>query len=413
MKKSTFDLMQRTIQEASRKLVEEYAKVSGLQLGEGDDRVSEKEALGRLEQTCEFLYANLMGEDYEGNAMSVPGLPMTEATASSDFSIVFPRVYSQVLQLPKEPNLFLQNAVAQTLPLAWDAPEFIEFPEMAGLIAHEMAEGQEYERQTFAFAQSRVSMRMGKIGVASSLTDEIVKRSIWPLVTLTLQAMSAAIDRRVEAMLYRTMLERARVVFDNNSVASNYLELRTTGVGTAGTWNGSYSYFDLVKQAAVILDARYNASHMLAHPLSWSIWAQDPYLMATFFHRGAIGNGVWGRLPQYDQSAIMPFGLQYVPYYAIPFSPDYTLTSTGSSLGSASIVSDIYVIDAQNSLYLATRGEKEMDEINDWWKDGRSLKARKYAGVAAKDLGRGMTVARNVRMVRNYEAIMTVRTQTG
>lgn len=413
MKKSTFDLMNRTIQEANRKLVEDYVKVNGLQLGEGEDKISESQALTQLNSACEYLYANLMGEDYEGKQMNMPSFPMAEASSSADFSIVFPRVYSQILQLPKEPNLFLQNMIAQTLPLAWDAPEFIEFPEMAGLVAHEMAEGAEYERQTGGFTQSRVSMRMGKIGVASSLTEEIIKRSIWPLVSLTLQAMGAAIDRRVEAVLFRTMTERARVVFDNNSVASNYAEMRTTGVGTTGSWNGSYSYFDLVKQAAVVLDARYTATHMIAHPLSWSIWAQDPYLMATFFHRGAIGNGVWGRLPQYDQAAIMPFGLQYIPYYAIPFAPDYTLTSTGSSLGASPIVSDVYVVDAQNALYLATRGGTEMDELADWWKDGRALKARKYAGVAAKDLGRGMTVAKNVRIVRNYEAIMTVRTVTG
>jgi hypothetical protein len=225
-------------------------------------------------------------------------------------------------------------------------------------------------------------------------------------VTLYLRKMGEAINRFVEEKLFNAMTNMATTVFDNENSDSQY---RTTGVGSTQAWNGTFSYFDLVKMMAVLLTRKYSASHLMAHPLMWSVFAQDPLVMAIFFHGGQMGQGVWTREPQYNQQAALPMNLQYVPYYALAFSENYTLSGAGSSLGAAAVTSDLYVIDKSNALFMATRGDIEVDDMEEWLRDSRAMKARKYVGVAVKDQGRGMVVAKKVRVARNYEALYTLR----
>jgi hypothetical protein len=403
------------IQEATSKSVEprlkEFAKVNGI------DYTAENrdEILASLKEAEEFYYAQFTGRLSDGQeATNLPAVSINEALNTSDVSVVFPRVISQVLQEPKEPNLFLQNVVADTIKLANDSPLLIEFPTVGALQAFNMAEGQEYTAQTLSFQQHMTSIRIGKIGVAASLTEEIVNQSMWNLIELHMRLMSNAIDRRVETILYKAMTERAQIVFNNESTDTQY---RTTGKAVSSTtvaWNGSFSYNDLVKMCGVLLQNRYEGTHFLAHPLMWPIFAQDPILRAQFYHGGQLGAGIWTRMPAYDQTANFPFGITYVPYYALPFTENTTFSGTaaGSTLGSAPVVSDVYLIDRKNSLFMATRGDTQMDQMDNWYRDATMLKAKKYVGVSAKDQGRGMVVAKNIRVVVNEEPLFNIRTIT-
>jgi hypothetical protein len=158
-----------------------------------------------------------------------------------------------------------------------------------------------------------------------------------------------------------------------------------------------------------MLGNRYEPTHFLAHPLAWPIFAKDPLMKAQFYHGGQMGQGIWTRMPSFDQSANFPFGIAYVPYYALPYNEADTLTGALSSLGS-SLTSDIYLLDARNSLFMATRGDTQMDQMENWFRDATMMKARKYVGVSAKAGGKGMLKAANIRIVENQEPIMTIRT---
>jgi len=412
MKKTIYSLMQKVLEGAPEDLYG-YAAALGVKVGQetnaADNILTEGDLQDRLNETREFIYAQLTGKDYEGNALVFPSpVPYKEAVSSADLSIVVPRVINNVLQEPTEPLLVLQNMIAEPIELPFDSPNYIEFPYMGAFVAEEMAEGQQYQVQTGNFGQGRISLRIGKIGLAAALTDEVIRLSMWPLINIHLRAMANAINRRKEASLYSAMLAECQEVFDNDDADTTK---RTTGVATNQTWNGTFSYFDMIKMWSVMINNRYNATHLLAHPLMWATFAQDPYLMATFMHGGQIGQGVWTRPPQYDQQVNIPFNIQYLPYYAIPFTERATLTLSGSGLG-ATLVSDFYMIDKSNSLYQATRGPIEMDEKEDWYADGKVLKARQYFGAAVKDGGKGMLIARNIRTARNYEALFTVRQVT-
>lgn len=388
--------------------IEKFAENNKLVIGENTGEFTREQVRDRLLEAEEFLYSQFTGTNYEGDEIrDLPAISMTEALNTSDASIIFPRVISDILQEPKEPNLFLSNNVAEVISLPEDAPLTIEFPTVDAMQAFEVAEGQEYTAQALGFAQHMASIRIRKYGVVAALNEEVIKRSMWPIMRLHLRAMSNAIDRKIESTLYQAMTQRAQIVFDNESTS----EYKTTGKAIAASTlvaNGSFSFNDLIKMVGVMIGNRYEPTHFLAHPLAWPIFAQDPIMKAQFYHGGQIGQGIWSRMPSFDQSANFPFGLAYVPYYALTYNETDTLTGDLSAFG-ASLTTDLYMIDARNSLFMATRGGTEMDEMDNWYRDAKMMKARKYAGISAKAGGKGMLKAANIRVVTNEEPLLTVR----
>lgn len=411
MKNSIFNLIEKASNEKLDPRLQRYAAVNGLTIGDGDGEVSREEIIDRLSKAEEFLYAQFSGKTFEGDEIrDLPTLKMNEALNTSDASILFPRVISEVLQEPKEPNLFLTNSVAEIIKLADNTPLLLEFPTVDALQAFEMAEGQEYTAQTLSFQQHMTSIRIKKIGVAAAVNEEVIVHSMWPIVQMHMRMMSNAIDRRLESILFQCMTQRAQTVFDNENADTTY---QTTGKYLTGTGsalaNGSFSYNDLVKITGVMIGNRYEPTHFLAHPLAWPIFAQDPIMKAQFYHGGQMGQGIWTRQPNFDQQANFPYGIAYVPYYALPYNETDTLTGVLSGRGS-SLTTDCYLIDARNSLFMATRGNTEMDQMENWFRDATMIKARKYAGVSAKAGGRGMLKAANIRVVLNEEPLYTIRT---
>lgn len=390
-----------------------YAEYNNFQL-EGDDAVSKEELVRSLNTAQEFMYAQFTGKNFAGENYQVPQVNIKEALSTADVSIVFKRVISEVLQEPRMPQLVM-TGMATKLNLGPDTPLTVEFPTLGGLTAADIAEGGEYPKQELSFQGHLTSMRLGKVGLSTSVTDEVIRQSIWPILNLYMRMMTNAVDLKIESKLYQSMVNYSQVLFDNDinsSIASVY---RTTGQSVAGTsamWNATFSYNDLVKMAGVILGNRYNATHFLAHPLAWPIFATDPILRAQFYHGGQLGAGIWSTAPQFDQEINFPFGgIQYVPYYALPYQEKDVLTYTGSALASA-LTTDVYLVDKQNALLLATRGGKELEDNDDWYRDAKMLKIRQYVGVAAYDGGKGMVAARNIRVARNEEPLFSIRNIT-
>ena len=416
MNNTIFNLLEEATRKEKQPRLEEQAKLNGLEVvekkedAEGDPKkITASDLEDQLHQAQEFVYAQFTGMDYEGKKLTdIPKLGIQEGLSSSDVSIVFPRVISEILDLPTEPELFLTNNLTEIIRLPDNAPLLIEFPAVDALQAFDMAEGQEYTIQTLSYQQHITSIRLKKIGVAAALNEEIIAQSMWPLVTLHLTMMAQAVDRKVESNLFQTMENAAQVVFDNENSDSDYHTQGKSFSAGSESLNATLAYDDIIKMAGILLGNRKNATHMLTHPLAWPILAQDPIMRAQFYHSGAMGAGIWTRLPEFDQSAAMPFGLTYVPYYNIPFTENNTLSGTFS--GEAAVTTtEFYVLDRDKALYMTTRGDTEMDEMDDWFHDAKMMKARKYVGLSAKDRGTGMVRAKAIRVAKNEESLFTIR----
>ena len=401
------------IKEATSKTIERdlkiFAESNGFKLGSGDGEVTRESVVAQMKEAEEYLMALLTREDADGNRWEVPNVPVTEMMSSSDSSVVMKRVIGEVLIKPREPALFLQNVVAKKITLSADAPLTVTFPVVGAYNAQEVAEGGEYKAQALTFQEHIASLRLKKIGVMASLSEEIILHSIYPLIALNLELMANGINRRVEELLFRGLTQKATPVFDNDdSIVAD----RTSGVDYSQVFNGSIALKDILKMAGVVVGNKYEPSHLLIHPLAYPVIFQDPLIRTTFWNRGQMGGSIWSQNPGFDQSQNMPFGLSYVPYYALPYNESGVMaTAPGSGFASA-LLTDLYVIDQNNALAMISRGDTEFDSIDDWFKDATTMKARKYINCAAMDSGRGMTVARNVRVVENFQPIMTVRTTT-
>lgn len=404
MKKMISSLIEQAQRELIDPTLQEYGKNAGLydaneSWEDARDRVAEEVTASR-----EYVRSLL-----EGRA-GVPAISISEAAASSDASIIFRREINTVLQEAVEPVLFLSNQVAEVIQLPWNAPKLIEFANISAVRAGDVSEGMDYPTAQASFGNNTVSIQIGKVGVQMGLPEEMIRSSQWNLLGIYARTAANAVNRFVEAKLYNLFKNKANAVFDNNSASSTFRTTGGTVVSGATSANGSISYYDLVKMAGVVIGNKYTPTHLLSHPLGWPIFMNDPYLRANFFHGGSFGNA-WGQSANFDQQSNMPFGITYVPYYAVDYTESATL-SNWSGLGTIPLVTDIYMIDKNNSLFLANRGGSEMDSWEDFHRDQSVLKCRRFVGVSLKDAGRGVAVARNVCVVRNEEALFTVKQVT-
>jgi hypothetical protein len=412
MKTSIVNLIKEATSKGLDRDLASFADASGLSIGEGEGKITRKEVLGLMNEAKEYVHALLTREDYDGNRYEVPSLPVNEVMVSSDASGVFRRVISEVLIKPREPQNFLMNNVAKKITLAADAPLTVTFPVVGAYQAFEIAENGEYKSQALSMQEHITSLRLKKIGVMASLSEEIVQASLYPLIALNLELMANGINRKCESMLFTTLTQKATAVFDNDDPATYGTDYRTTGKDSSQAFNGSLALKDILKLAAVIVGNRYEPSHMLIHPLAYYVIFQDPIIRSTFFHQGQLGGSIWNQGPAFDQNKNMPFGIQYAPYYALPYNETGVMVNAPGSGFSSALLTDVYMIDARNSLVMLERGDIAMDEKEDWFRDATTLKARKYVNFSGMDAGKGMTVARNVRVVENFTPLFTVRTTT-
>lgn len=410
MKKSIFKQITSLHEENLAPRLSEFVAASGLTLEAGKDNsidlATAKESLKLAEN---YVYAQMSGGlDLNGKEMAVETLNMKEAMTSSDVSIVMPRVISAVLNTPVEPNLFLQNVVADVINLPANAPKSVEFPMLGALDAFEMGETQEYQAQNLSFAQGYATINIQKYGVLTNMSDEVMEQSMWPLLKLSAEACSAAIRRKFESKLFEIFTNVGVTVLDNQSAVAAQ---RTSGTAKNQTANGTFGYLDLFKMIGALMSRKMNPTHFLAHPMCWSIFAQEPYLRAQFYHNGQLGAGIWGKAPTFDQQSNIPFGLTYVPYFNLRHDENTTLTGALSALPAIG-VADVYLIDKANSLAMIKRGDLQVDKMDNFFRDSTALKVKAYAGFTAKEGGLGITVAKNIRMDVNEKAIMTVNQVT-
>jgi len=388
--------------------IQKFAEANGLQIGEGDGKISFKAASEQIKEAEEYVYGLFTRETVDGKHWEPSSIDFREAMASSDSSVIFRRVISEILIEPREPSLFLLNNVANDIKLDAKAPLTVTFPVVSAFQAFEIAEGGEYRQQQLSFQEHIISLRLKKIGVMAGLTEEIVEQSIYPLVALNLRLMANGLNRKKEDLLFKGLYQKATEVFNNDNYTPAPL---TTGVASNQTWNGSLSLRDILKLASVVVGNRYEPSHMLVHPLAFYIIFEDPIIRSLFYTQGQLGSTVWGQKPDFDQSVNMPFGIKYVPYYALPYNETGTfINAPGSGDAFApALETDVYVIDSKNSLAMISRGDNEFDDYDDWFHDTTVMKAKAFINAAAMDSGRGMTVARNVMVVRNYEPLFVVQ----
>jgi len=312
-----------------------------------------------------------------------------EAFASPDAPYLFPKVISRTLKEAAEPQL-LVTPLLSTVRLG--KGRSLEFPAVNAIQAAEIPEGQEYPEQALAIAK-QVEGKVSKKGVKLAFTEEVIADSLWDIVGLHVRAAGRAMARLREQIALGRFAEAATVIFDNDDGAVD----DTTGVDNTGTANGSLTWEDAVEMAAVLMSERHVPTDFILHPLMWSVFLRD----ASFYLTGANVERAWGmnlRSPEGVANNTSPLGLNVI---VSPFVSFTAKTDTEPAK------SDVFLIDRNEVGVFLQKDDLSTDEWNDPTRDIRSMKLKERYDIVMLGDGEGITVAKNVNLVRNYDIQLT------
>lgn len=310
---------------------------------------------------------------------------INEAFASPDAPILFPKVISRTLKEAAEP-VFLVTPLLSTVRLG--KGRSMEFPAVNALAAAEVPEGQEYPEQALAFIK-QVEGKVSKKGVKVVFTEEVIADSLWDIVGLHVRAAGRAMARLKEQIALKAFAKNATIVFDNDD--SDYAD--TTGLGVDGTANNSMTWDDVVDMAAVLASETHSPTDFIIHPLAWALFLRD----AAFHQGGSQYGGAWGKSlgnPGATANASAPMGLNVIVSPFVRFVPRD---------GSTPAKTDVFLIDRNEVGVNLVKDDMSMDQWTDLTRDIRSLKLKERYDIVILGEGEGITVAKNVDLVRNYE----------
>lgn len=315
-------------------------------------------------------------------------ITIKEAFASPDAPILFPKVISRTLKEAAEPQ---QLIVPLLSVVRLGKGRSLEFPAVNALQAAQIAEGQEYPEQALAFTK-QVEGKVSKKGLKVAFTEEVIADSLWDIVGLHVRAAGRAMARLKEQIALKQFAAAATIVFDNDGSQDD-----TTGRDINGAANSSLTWDDVVDMAAVLMAENHVPTDFIIHPLMWSIFLKD-----SVFHVGGSNYpGAWNYNASSKEgvvNATAPLGMNVL------VSPFVEFTAKD---GATPAKSNVFLIDRNEVGVLLVKDDMSTDEWNDPTRDIRSLKMKERYDIVTLGDGEGITVAKNVDLVRNYEVQVT------
>lgn len=357
---------------------------------------------------------------------------------SSDASIFIPKVISQVVKEAVEPVLVITN-LFQTIRLA--TGRSIEFPAVGALTAEDIPEGQAYpERQLQVGSGNVVMVNVVKSGLLVRITEEMIEDSQWDVIGLHLRAAGRALARHKESKASNLFANFGYKVFDNVEPTTAVVGA-TIGRAINGAFNGTPHLNDIFDMIAYLLNSGFTPNTVMMHPLAWLMVAKDPNLREMAWmsngqywggmYSGRVGTTGWddpmnlrsktiapnlsttqtaiptGTFPVPLKVLVSPY-VRFVPKGASVFNQSNGALATNTlvtdSNGKALYpLTDIYVLDDNETGVIVQKDDVSTEEFNDPLRDIRSMKIRERYGLGLLSQGKAVVVARNIAIGLNYE----------
>ena len=376
----------------------ERAELVNSQIGDPDERVSIKDAL------------------------SVPNAPM-----------MFPKVIQNIVREAIEP-LLVGTSLLQRID--YNYGQTITFGATGGLVAMDLAEGQEYPEQTLQTGAGTVTATIGKSGIAVKVTEEMLRYSQFDIIGMHLRAAGRALARHKETKIFNLLRSQGTTIFDNKNPDAAKMGV-TTGRDRSGAANGSVTMDDIFDAWALIVMQGFQPNTLIMHPLTWTMFVKDATMREFVLQNGGgsffgtwTGNpmGGWpgwkpatqgGFGPSYGQHinpADNPAGLTTTP--AGDQSQNLTgapvLPSFAGPMGQLSIVvtpyvpfdtrkmlTDVYLCDRTELGFLIVDEDPVTQEFDDPRVEIKKIKIRERYALAMNNEGMAVGVLRNVKIAPN------------
>ena len=363
----------------------------------------------------EKMARNIHGDFSKGRAS------IQEAISSTDTVKLIPKVIEGKLREAAEPE-YLGTRFFQTVKVDGGSSAVYVIPVVGEVTAYEVGEGTRYKETSFdmtTIENATLEIRVKKIGVRVSITEEAISDSSWDILGINVKKMGRAMDRYKEEMIFNAFSSHGHVVFDN-ALRTAQPAAGTTGLGKDGQFNDTLSVEDFLDLTLALMGNGYNPTDVIMHPLTWVVFARNS-MIGNGLTFGALGGnnvhpngGIQGTPAAFGmansgngQKLIMtPDQVQNrlpVPM-AINFSPWVKFDKLTKRF-------DMYVVDKTEVGIIAQRESLSTGNWTDPEKDIRNLKAKERYGIGVLNNGRAITVAKNIAVAPSYPAAPVIAIQ--
>jgi len=321
----------------------------------------------------------------------------------------------------------------------------VEIGSLGAFHAAEVPEGGEYEEVEFNFGEGHmIQVGISKHGLKMRVTEEVIEDNLFDVFGLWLRMAGRALARHKEEYGIKLVNDMGIDVFDNSSPSTADIG-SCSGRGIDGAQNGSMTVDDIFEMYAYLYLRGFAPDTLLMNPLSWKVFMTDPETREIIFkgatlatnrlpggsYSKAFGTGFAGLGARttatgrgFDSStggddnrvagnnpfvtSLNPLGatFQIAPSYLpsplrVIVSPHVTYKT--ATVGSATKhVADIIMADSSRCGLLLSKEEPSIDEWNDPERDIRAMKIKERWGMGLFEQGKGIAVARDVVIEKNY-----------
>lgn len=363
----------------------------------------------------EKMARNIYGDFSQGRAS------IQEAISSTDTVKLIPKVIEGKLREAAEPE-YLGTRFFNTVKVDGGNSAVYVVPVVGEVTAYEVGEGTRYKETAFdmtTIENATLEIRVKKIGVRVSITEEAISDSSWDILGINVKKMGRAMARYKEEQIFNAFSSHGHVIFDNNLRAAQP-SAGTTGLGKDGQPNDTMSVEDFLDLTLALMGNGYNPTDAIMHPLTWVVFARNS-MIGNGLTFGALGGnnvhpngGIQGTPAAFGmansgdgQKLIMsPEQVQNrlpVPM-AVNFSPWVKFDKLTKRF-------DMYVVDKSEVGIIAQREGLSTGNWTDPEKDIRNLKAKERYGIGVLNNGRAITVARNLAVAPSYPAAPIIAVQ--
>lgn len=367
------------------------------------------------------------GDIYDDGTLAIQDIVTHE-----DLQPLVPRVVRRIIVEAIQPEqLIIPNLFTRV-----NIPEgqMVEIGAIGSIVAGKIAQGDIYPETTLATdtVGAAVNITVEKYGCAINISQEAIDDNQFDVITLWLRAAGAALARLKESKALKLMNSMGVTVFDNADPANSEIG-SFTGRNIAGAFNGTATLNDIFDMWAYMALRGFNPDTLIMNPLAWKVFAVDPELREIVLKGATLatrrmplgsGNPGWrgiftpegvGARQKYtgDDDGINAYTQTLTPIGATWNIPPQYLPSPMKVLVTHMVpfaergagekpITNLIMADSQRCGILVDRQGPQTKENDIFERDVHAVHINERYGMGLFDQGKGVTVARNLVVDRNY-----------
>lgn len=335
-----------------------------------------------------------------------------ETLTSTDTVKLIPKVIEGQLREAAEPQ-YLATRFMKKVKVDQGNSAVYVIPVVGEIYASEVAEGGRYNESSVDFntlENGTYEIRVKKIGVKASITEEAITDGAWDIMGINVAKMGRAMARYKEEWCFNSFSQHGHIVFDNE-LRAQMPEAGTSGMASDGSYNDTLSVEDFIDLVLAMMGNNHNPTDVIMHPLTWIVFARNS-MIGNGLTYGALGGTQihpWGATQGTPGFAGLSADMGPQKYILKPeqvqnrlpmpmrinFSPFVRFDKKKKKF-------DMYILDAAEVGIIAEKEALTTDNWTDPERDIRLLKCKERYGVGILDNGKGICVARNIAVAPSY-----------